>query len=231
MVKTLSLLIPVYNEVGLIQRVLARLDAVPFPGWEREYILIDDGSTDGTGALLDQLASHYSAFRVIHLPFNQGKGASIQVGARFAKGEAILIQDGDFEYNPADIPLLLAAYDKGNRVVYGSRFWGKGQFASFIQWGGNRSLTYLCNMLYGTTLTDMETGYKLIATPLFRTLRLRSKGFAIEPEITARLALRKVPIIEVPISYHARIKGKKIRFVKDGIDSLLMLLRLKWGLL
>jgi glycosyltransferase involved in cell wall biosynthesis len=200
--------------------------AVELPGdLDLEIIVVDDGSTDGSVDVLRQL--HDSTTRVVTHPTNRGKGAAVRTGFGHSTGDLILIQDADLEYDPEDWPKLLAPVLKGKAiVVYGSRFTGERRNMLFFHWVGNRFLSLVTNVLYNTTLSDMETCYKLFARPVLDSLQLRADRFDIEPEITAKILRRHIRIYEVPISYAGREfhEGKKISW-KDGFAALWMLLK------
>lgn len=226
----LSILIPVYNERTRVEELLHRVLHAPLPlGWTREVLLIDDGSTDGTGELLDALAQG-DLVRVHHSPVNCGKGTSVRIGLKMATGEFTLIQDADLEYDPQDYLLLLDPLLSGRAdVVYGSRFLGSREGMSFSHVLGNRLLTWTANLLFGGRLTDAYTCYKVMPLLLARSLDLRARDFEIEAEITARILLRRLRIEEVPIRYRARSghEGKKIRKM-DGLLGWLALLRYRF---
>jgi glycosyltransferase involved in cell wall biosynthesis len=220
-----SIIIPVYNEVGTIRTVLERVRSSPI---DKEIVVIDDGSTDGTREILR--AETTDGTRVLTHTENQGKGAAIRTGLQHATGDYVLIQDADLEYDPADYELLLKPILRGKAtVVYGSRFLGEHKAMLFWHSVGNRLLTLITDVLYDTTLTDMETCYKLIPTELIRTIPLRANRFDFEPEITAKILKRGHRIYEVPISYAGRelSEGKKISW-RDGFPAMLALIKYRF---
>ncbi len=221
----LSVIIPVFNERLTLREILRRVNEVPI---EKEMIAVDDRSTDGSAAILDELAAVYDNLQVIHQPQNRGKGAAIRAGIERAAGEIILIQDADLEYNPAEYPQLIAPILEGRAdVVYGSRFTGSPRrVLMFWHTLGNRFLTLLSNMVSNLNLTDMETCYKAFRADVIKRLRLASNRFGFEPEVTARMAQLKYRIYEVPISYHGRdyTEGKKINW-KDGVSAVWTILK------
>jgi len=183
-------------------------------------VLVDDGSTDGTRAVLQQLTD--STVRVVLHEQNQGKGAAIRTGLAQITGDLVLIQDADLEYDPEDWPKLLAPVLRGKaQVVYGSRFTGERRNMLFLHWIGNRFLSLVTNILYNTTLSDMETCYKLFDRRVLADIKLRSSRFDFEPEVTAKVLRRGIRIYEVPISYAGREfhEGKKITW-RDGVAAL-----------
>jgi glycosyltransferase involved in cell wall biosynthesis len=222
-----SVVVPCFNERQTIDELIDRVLAVPV---EKEVIIVDDFSTDGTRELLQQRVSQRNDI-VLHLRArNGGKGAAVQDGLRRANGDVIIIQDADLEYDPADYPVLLRPIQTGRaRVVYGSRFIGEHRAMYFWHSLGNRFLTLTCNALFDTTLTDMETCYKVFTIDIARRLKLREPRWGFDPEITARILRMGNRIYEVPISYAGREfnEGKKISW-RDGFVVLSTLLRCRF---
>lgn len=223
----LSILIPVYNERRTIAEAVRRARTVDLPV-DREILIIDDGSTDGTGEIIKRLAD--STVKVLHQPTNMGKGAALRLGIQESTGDYIVVYDADLEYDPRDWPALLRPALEGEaQAVYGSRFTGERRNMMFWHWVGNRFLSLVTNILYNTTLSDMETCSKLIDGDLIRSLHLASNRFDIEPEITAKLLRSGVRIYEVPIRYAGREidEGKKISW-QDGFPALWALIKYRF---
>lgn len=225
----LSVVIPVYNEVKTILLLLQRVLSASVPGIEKEIIIVDDGSTDGTKELLRELQD--PRCRIFFQEYNQGKGAALRKGFKEASGDFIIIQDADLEYDPNEYPRLLEPLQDGRAdVVYGSRFIGDRPHRVLFFWHymGNRLLTLFSNMLTNVNLTDMETCYKAFTRDTLHSFasELRSDRFGIEPEITARLAQRRARMYEVGISYYGRTytEGKKIGW-KDGVYAIVAIIR------
>jgi glycosyltransferase involved in cell wall biosynthesis len=219
---------PVYNERHTIEEILRRVDAV---GLADEIIIVDDGSTDGTREILDDLVTKYPAVNLILHEKNKGKGAAVRTGIQAAKSDLLLIQDADLEYDPRDYPILLKPIQEGNAdVVYGSRFLGAPRKATmFWHMVANKLLTFMTNILYNSILTDMETGYKLFKRELIQSIPLRANRFEFEPEITAKLLKRRIRIFEVPISFNPReySEGKKIG-LSDAFEAVWALIRYRF---
>jgi len=224
----LSVIIPVYNEAATIEKIIARVAAVPM---ETEIIVVDDGSTDGTTERVRALMAgrDESCLRVLFHEKNCGKGAAIITGLRHVTGEVVTIQDADLEYHPEDYPLAVRLIADGYAdAVFGSRFLGPHRVFMFWHYAGNKLLTLLLNVLFNSTLTDMETGFKLIRHEALRELNIRSRGFDFEPEVTAKLLKRKYRIYEIPITYTGRTydEGKKITW-RDGLRALWAILKFR----
>ena len=228
-----SIVIPVYNEERTIQKVLARVAALPLP---KEIIIVDDASTDGTRGILEQLDTAANV-HVIFKPANEGKGAALRTGFRRASGDVVVIQDADLEYDPRDIvplikPIVLGQAD----VVFGSRFLGgkspgeKPQEFSPLHRLGNRLLTWASNRTTGLAITDMETCYKAFRRKVLTSFQIQQNRFGFEPEVTAKIARRKCRVAEVPIRYAARgyAEGKKIG-IRDLFNALYCIVRYGLG--
>ncbi len=215
----LSIIIPVYNEVDNIEKLIQAVKSVEL---KKEIIIVDDYSTDGTRNYLKNVTDA----KVVFHEKNMGKGSAIRTGLKHATGNVVIIQDADLEYSPTDYPRLLEPILRGaTKVVYGSRILGKGTFLK-KSYFANRVLTLLTNLLFKGHITDMETCYKMIDRKLMLSLNLISSRFEIEPEITCKLLRRGIKIFEIPISYHGRTVGKKIG-VKDGIQAIWNLVKWK----
>lgn len=221
----ISVLIPVYNEKDSLLELLKRVEAVNF-GLEKEIILVDDYSTDGTKELYAQIPH-----KILYHEKNQGKGAALRTGLKEATGDIIIIQDADLEYNPEDyVPLVEHIKNDEADVVYGSRFAdkrNKGNFL-FLSFVANKTLTLMTQILFGTKLTDMETCYKAFKSEVIKDVEIKSNRFDFEPEITAKVLKKKVRFHELPISYNARTndEGKKIGW-KDGVQAIFALIKFR----
>jgi len=226
----LSILIPVFNEATTVEEILRRVRAADSCGLEKEVVLVDDASTDGTGDVLKKL-QNVDGLKIVSHPFNRGKGAALRTALEHATGDIILIQDADLEYDPSDYPnLLRPILDHRADVVYGSRFTG-GTHRVLLFWHymANRLLTLLSNMLCNLNLTDMETCYKVFRRQCVEGMKLTSDRFGIEPELTAKLARRRYRFYETGINYAGRdyTEGKKIGW-KDGLAALWFILRFRF---
>ncbi len=224
--RLLSVIIPVYNEKTTISEVIEKVSAVELP-IEKEIIVVDDGSTDGTIESLENAKGKIT--KTYLTPINIGKGAAVRIGLTLVKGDIILIQDADLELNPNEYKQLLQPILEGKTsVVYGSRFLGENGVAP-LRRIANYFLTFTTNIFFKTKLTDMETAYKVFTSEVAQCLTLEANQFEIEPEITAQIAKNGFKILEVPISYRPRTKfeGKKIKW-KDGIKALWTLLKYRF---
>jgi len=226
----LSILIPVYNERNVVERALTQVLAAPLPeNMERELIIVDDCSTDGTWEILARLASEHAEIRLFRHERNQGKGAAVRSAIAHAAGDFCIIQDADLEYDPFEYPKLLRPLLDGRAdAVFGSRYLSGEQRRVLPFWHTmiNRTLTLVSNMFSNLDCTDMETCYKVFRTDLLKSIPIRSNRFGFEPEITMKVAKRKLRVYEVPISYHGRTyeEGKKIGW-RDGVKALGVVLR------
>ncbi len=224
----LSVIVPVFNERNTVAEVVRRIRAVELPV-ALEVVVVDDGSSDGTDKVLGALGD--STVRVITHGRNRGKGAAVRTGIEASRGDLVLIQDADLEYDPADWPRLLDPLLRGkSRVVYGSRFTGERKNMLPLHWIGNRFLSLVTNVLYSSTLSDMETCYKLFDRRVIDGLHIDSDRFEFEPEITAKVLRRGHRIYEVPISYAGRevTEGKKITW-RDGFGALRTLVKYRFA--
>jgi glycosyltransferase involved in cell wall biosynthesis len=221
----LSIIVPVYNEAATLRAVIDRLLAVNFPV-PREILVVNDGSTDGTARVLETAVGDGLAIVVVHAARNAGKGSAIREGLRRATGSIVAIQDADLELDPAELAALVQPILSGQaEVVYGSRFLAGRSSAPLVSFAANRMLTAATNLLFGGSLTDMETCYKVMRVDLARSLDLTAQRFDIEPQITARLLRRGHRIRELPVRFDARSKaqGKKIGW-RDGLRALQVLM-------
>ena len=227
----LSILMPVYNEERLLPECVARVCGVTLPaGMDREIVMVEDGSRDGTRSVVERIAAERpDVVRAFFQPRNMGKGAAIRRAIREMRGDFALFQDADLEYDPNEYPLLLEPLlNRGADVVYGSRFAARTtrRILNYHHELGNKFLTACSNGCTGLNLTDMETCYKAFRADLLRSIPIRSNRFGIEPELTAKVARRGCVIYEVPVSYHGRnySEGKKIGW-RDGFNALYVILK------
>jgi glycosyltransferase involved in cell wall biosynthesis len=222
----LSIVVPVFNEESTVGAVIARLLSVDLPV-AREILVVNDGSTDGTRAVLDALPAAGETLRIVHAPVNGGKGRAIRTGFEQARGTIVAIQDADLELDPAELGKLVAPILAHESIaVYGSRFLRGSQGAPLKTVIANRFLTGLTNVLYGSSLTDMETCYKIMRADVARDLDLECNRFDIEPEITAKLLRAGHRIVERPVRFEprSRAQGKKIGW-RDGLQAIAVLFR------
>jgi len=222
----LSVVMPVYNERNTIEEIIRRVLAVPM---RIQLIVVDDASTDGTMEILEQLQKELG-FTLLKQPRNGGKGSALRRGFTAVAGDLLIIQDADLEYHPEEYPLLTNLIASGRAdVVFGSRFLGTHRVFLLTHYLGNRFLTFITNVLYNTMLTDMETCYKVMRADVLRSMELKSNGFGIEPELTAKVFKRGYKVYEVPISYDGRgyEEGKKITW-RDGVVALWVLLKYRF---
>ena len=222
-----SFIVPAYDEAATIRQVLEALDRLDL---DKQVIVVDDGSRDDTAAIAERWAAAHDGSLVIRQP-NRGKGAAIRAAIPHVDGDIAVIQDADMEYDPADVPALIEPIVLGTAdVVFGSRLSGGRPQRAYMFWHlvGNRFLSLLTNVLYNTTLSDMETGYKAFRAEVLRSLDLRENDFGIEPEMTAQVCKRKLRIYELPIAYYGRTyaEGKKITW-RDGFKAVAVLIRVR----
>jgi len=222
-----SFLVPAYNEAATIVDVLDAVWALEF---DKQIVVVDDGSTDGTGDLAERWGDGRDALVLVR-QVNRGKGAAVRAAIPHVDGDIAVIQDADLEYDPADVPALIEPIKRGVAdVVFGSRLSGGRPQRAYLFWHllGNRFLSLLTNVLYNTTLSDMETGYKAFRTDVLRALELRQDDFGIEPEITAKVCKGKLRVYELPIAYYGRTyaEGKKITW-RDGLKAIRVLLSVR----
>ncbi len=229
--QTISILIPVFNEIRFLSDLLEKVNAVDFCGLQKQIIMVDDGSTDGTRDLLKRYEGQ-TPYTVVYHEANQGKGAALRTALQYATGDIIVIQDADLEYDPKDYPELIQLILDGKAdVAYGSRLTAGKPVRAFnvLHYFGNKFLTLMTNILYNTTLTDMETCYKAFKAEFLKDVVIRSNRFDFEPEITAKVLKRGAKLYEAPISYSGRNfdEGKKITW-RDGISALWTLVKYRF---
>ncbi|MDD5472793.1 MAG: glycosyltransferase family 2 protein [Candidatus Methanoperedens sp.] len=222
----ISIIIPVYNEEITVSALLDMLLSIDFEGLETEIIVVDDGSSDDTPHILDSFSKRVT---LIHHPRNMGKGSAVRTGLKNVTGDIIAIQDADLEYDPANLPKLIRLIrEEGNDVVYGSRFLGNIEGMSFSHYFGNKLLTFITRLLYNSSITDMETCSKVFKREVLQGVELKSNNFEIEPEITINILKRGYRIHEIPISYTGRSKEHKKISWKDGITSMIYLIKCRF---
>jgi glycosyltransferase involved in cell wall biosynthesis len=227
--RLLSIIIPVFNEEKTVKKTLARVASLKMRGWNKEIIVINDGSNDQTGPRILEFRAKVNSLKIIRHRKNLGKGTAIKTGLKKAKGDAVIVQDADLEYNPSEIKKLLAKYSP-NQVVFGSRNIQKTRQGYQAYVWGDKFLTFLVNLFFGTKLTDVFTCYKLLPSKIFKSIPIESRGFEFEMELTVKLLHQDVKINEVPISYIPRTyqEGKKFTFVRairDGCLSVWYLIK------
>jgi glycosyltransferase involved in cell wall biosynthesis len=226
----LSIVIPVYNEETTVEEIVDRVFAVDYGNVVIEVIICDDGSSDNSFEVIQQLKRKYPGIISYHSPVNLGKGAAVRIGISISSGEIITIQDADLELDPKDYPRLLSPIlAHQTDIIYGSRFLNQNIKLNPVSRGANRALTFLTNFLYRAHLTDMETAYKMFRREVITNIRLRCVHFDFEPEITAQFLKKGHKIIELPITYQPRTvqKGKKISWI-DGFEAIFTLIRCRF---
>ena len=229
-VKKLSIVLPVYNEKDTLEELLGKVKDVDLGDVEKEIVIVDDLSTDGSRDIIKRLQKQDSALKIILKEENSGKGFTLKEGFKITTGDYVIVQDADLEYEPKDYNKLLRALKEEHvDVVYGSRFSGSYEDMSNLHYVGNKILTLVTNILFGVMLTDMETCYKLIPGDFARSVNIKSPKFNFEPEITAKILKNGMKIVEVPISYKSRShsEGKKITW-KYGLAAITTLIRFRF---
>lgn len=224
----ISVIVPVYNEAARIEQVITRLEALNDPVDTYELVIVDDGSTDGTKEILYR---HESKHQIVYHDSNRGKGAALRTGFTHARGEIVVLHDADLEYDPADIAgVVEPIINTGAPVVYGSRMIGKNPIGYHAYYWGNRLIASAANILYGSSLTDVETGAKAFHRDVLLSLSLARNDFGFEAEVTAALLKKRIQIVERPISYQPRsfAEGKKISW-RDGITALWILVSMRFS--
>lgn len=228
--KKISIIIPAYNEQRTIAKVLESVEQIRIQGYSKEIIVVNDASKDNTKKIVEVFCKKNKNIKLLNHQKNLGKGAGIVTASKHITGDIVIIQDADLEYNPIEIPKLVKEYEKNKGcAIYGSRDLNKKNAHSYMSYFlGNKILNFVTNLIYRTKITDMETCYKLIPTDIFKKIKLESSGFEIEPEITAKIAMLKCKIKEIPITYKPRSieEGKKIKWT-DGIWAILKLISVR----
>jgi glycosyltransferase involved in cell wall biosynthesis len=226
-VKKLSIIIPVYNEERTVGELVSHVWKAKLPGWQKEIIVVDDGSKDATKKVLKHWENRVT---VLYKKKNEGKGSAISFGLTRAAGDILLIQDADLEYSPDDYPVLLKPFENDHvNVVYGSRFLGPHLSTMFIYAQGNKFVTLMTNLLFNTNITDMETGFKVFRRRVLEGVTIHAKRFDVEPELTVKVLKRGYQIYEVPITYFGRkfSEGKKLTW-RDGVVALWTLIKYRF---
>ena len=226
----LSIIIPVYNEENSLEEIVERVVATSFQGIDKEIIISNDGSSDGTNKIIQKLTTKHPEIVTYHSPTNLGKGAAVRLGIAISSGDLITIQDADLELDPNDYSHLLAPIlNNETRIVYGSRFLNSNIKLKKTSRLANRFLTFLTNILFNSHLSDMETAYKMFSRDTLKGIRLRCVRFDFEPEITAKFLKKGNKILEVPIVYRPRTvqSGKKISWI-DGYEAIYTLIRCRF---
>lgn len=233
----LSIIIPAFNEEKTVGTVLESILKIKLPNINKEIIVVDDGSTDKTAEIIKKIAKNSKSIVFIQHEKNSGKGAAVQTGIKNATGDIVLIQDADLEYDPTDIPKLIKPIIEGKeKVVYGTRLrgapvlFGKNKTPLLLHFFGNKFLSLITSVLYGSSVTDMETGYKVFHKSALLGISLKAKSFDFEPEITSKILKKGIKILEIDIKTNPRgyDEGKKIRPVKDGIQALKTLIKYRF---
>lgn len=234
----LSIVVPAYNEDRTIGEMLSKLINLELSPVEKEIIVVNDGSSDTTHEVIERIKQHYPQIVVIHHAKNKGKGAAVRTGFGSATGDVIIIQDADLEYNPSDIPKIIKPIiEKKARVVYGTRlkmkpvFFGKNKTPLLLHFFGNKFLSLATTVMFGYPISDMETCYKAFERSVIKGMRLKSRSFNFEPEITAKILKKGIRILEIPIKTKPRgfDEGKKIRTFHDGSIALWTLIKYRFS--
>ncbi len=226
--KKLSVIIPVFNEEKTLETIFRRVQEAEFP-LEKEILIVDDASVDGTRAIMERLEAENENVRIFNHPVNLGKGAGIRTAQPHVTGDLVIVQDADLEYYPEEYGILAAPILDGRAdVVYGTRFLGTHRVFLYWHYLGNRFLTWITNVLYNTMLSDMETCFKMCRAEIFKSMTLTTNRFGFEPEFTAKIFKRGYKVYEVPISYNGRgyEEGKKITW-RDGVAALWFLIKFR----